>query len=60
MSNEKSEYPKEVPAPLGLSEWLCSDNKMFYNSEMAKAHEHGIQIKNKRKNNLTKQEGQDE
>lgn len=35
-------YPKRIPAPLGLSEWECSDGKVFYNSKMAKAHQEGI------------------
>ena len=41
-SFEDSGYPKRIPAPLGLSEWECSDGSVYYDSKMAQAHENGI------------------
>ena len=35
-------YPKQIPAPMGLSEWECSDGKVFYDRKMAQAHEKGL------------------
>ena len=32
-------YPKRLSAPLGLSEWECSDGKVFYDSKSALYHE---------------------
>ena len=33
---------KRVPAPLGLSEWQCTDGKTYYNRQSADAHQNGI------------------
>lgn len=35
-------YPKQIPAPLGLSEWECSDGKVYYDSNAAKSHQDGL------------------
>jgi hypothetical protein len=41
----ENKYPKEIPAPLELSEWECSDGKVFYSSISARAHQSAIDKK---------------
>jgi hypothetical protein len=39
------EWPKRIGAPLGLSEWECSDGATFYDSKFAKSYQIGLNKK---------------
>lgn len=39
---ETSEWPKRIPAPLGLAEWECSNGQTFYSELAARARQSGL------------------